>query len=130
MNIGVRLALVIGFIAACVVSLVIANRPPDGKPVEQTLPSPYLGVQDIEYFPPGPDFKLQREAAAMKAHKSDLDAADASGQRPAGQVLPSPYYIQDDIQYFPPGPEFKLQREAAAMKAHQDDLETQQTIRR
>jgi hypothetical protein len=33
----------------------------------QTLPSPYYQKDDIQYFPPGPEFKLSREAAAQKA---------------------------------------------------------------
>ena len=33
----------------------------------QTLPSPYYQLDDIQYFPPGPEFKLSREAAAQKA---------------------------------------------------------------
>ena len=40
----------------------------------QTLPSPYYIQDDIQYFPPGPEFKLQREAAAQKAYKADLEA--------------------------------------------------------
>jgi hypothetical protein len=40
----------------------------------QTLPSPWYIHDDIQYFPPGPEFKLSREAAAMKAYKADLDA--------------------------------------------------------
>ena len=40
----------------------------------QTLPSPWYLADDIQYFPPGPEFKLSREAAAMKAYKADLDA--------------------------------------------------------
>jgi hypothetical protein len=32
----------------------------------QTLPSPYYMTDDVQYFPPGPEFKLAREAAAMK----------------------------------------------------------------
>ena len=40
----------------------------------QTLPSPWYISDDIQYFPPGPEFKLSREAAAMKAYKADLDA--------------------------------------------------------
>jgi hypothetical protein len=35
----------------------------------QTLPSPYYQLDDIQYFPPGPEFKLSREAAAQKAFK-------------------------------------------------------------
>lgn len=41
----------------------------------QTLPSPWYIGDDIQYFPPGPEFKLSREAAAMKAYKADLQAA-------------------------------------------------------
>jgi hypothetical protein len=37
----------------------------------QTLPSPYYMKDDVQYFPPGPEFKLAREAAAMKAYNQD-----------------------------------------------------------
>ena len=37
----------------------------------QTLPSPYYMKDDVQYFPPGPEFKLAREAAAMKAYSQD-----------------------------------------------------------
>ncbi len=37
----------------------------------QTLPSPYYMDDDVQYFAPGPEFKLQREAAAMKAYKEE-----------------------------------------------------------
>ena len=40
----------------------------------QLLPSPWYHTDDIQYFPPGPEFKLSREAAAMKAYKADLEA--------------------------------------------------------
>ncbi len=33
----------------------------------QTLPSPWYQKDDIQYFPPGPEFKLSREAAAQQA---------------------------------------------------------------
>jgi len=32
----------------------------------QTLPSPYYMHDDVQYFAPGLDFKLAREAAALK----------------------------------------------------------------
>ncbi len=32
----------------------------------QTLPSPWYMTDDVQYFPPGPEFKLQREATALK----------------------------------------------------------------
>jgi hypothetical protein len=34
----------------------------------QSLPSPYYIYDDVQYFPPGPEFKLSREAAAQKAY--------------------------------------------------------------
>ena len=37
----------------------------------QTLPSPYYMQDDVQYFPPGPEFKLAREAAAMKTYGQD-----------------------------------------------------------
>lgn len=40
----------------------------------QTLPSPYYLQDDVQYFPPGPEFKLSREAAAMKAYQADLES--------------------------------------------------------
>jgi len=33
----------------------------------QTLPSPFYLQDDVQYFPPGPQFPLSREAAAQKA---------------------------------------------------------------
>ena len=32
----------------------------------QTLPSPYYDRDDVQFFPAGTEFKLSREAAAMK----------------------------------------------------------------
>ena len=40
----------------------------------QLLPSPWYLTDDIQYFPPGPEFKLSREAAAQKAYKADIEA--------------------------------------------------------
>jgi hypothetical protein len=37
----------------------------------QTLPSPYYMTDDVQYFPPGPEFKLSREAAAMRAAREE-----------------------------------------------------------
>jgi len=36
----------------------------------QTLPSSYFLNDDIQYFPKGPEFKLTREAAALKAARA------------------------------------------------------------
>ena len=43
----------------------------------QTLPSSWYLTDDIQYFAPGPEFKLSREAAAQKAFKADLEAQRA-----------------------------------------------------
>jgi hypothetical protein len=32
----------------------------------QTLPSPYYLTDDVQYYAPGPEFKLAREAAAIQ----------------------------------------------------------------
>jgi small-conductance mechanosensitive channel len=69
-----------------VIVLVVACGPAVAR--EQTLPSPYYIQEDIQYFPPGPDFKQQREAAAMQAHQADLEAKAAAGSQPA--LLPLP----------------------------------------
>jgi hypothetical protein len=37
----------------------------------QTLPSPYYLTDDVQYHPPGSEFKLAKEAAAMKAYNQD-----------------------------------------------------------
>lgn len=35
----------------------------------QTLPSPYYLDDDVQYYAPGPEFKLSREAAQLKADR-------------------------------------------------------------
>lgn len=37
----------------------------------QTLPSPYYLSDDVQYFPAGPEFKLTREANALKAYEAE-----------------------------------------------------------
>ena len=37
----------------------------------QTMPSPYYMHDDVQYFPPGPEFKLAREAAAMSEYAQE-----------------------------------------------------------
>lgn len=36
----------------------------------QTLPSPYHLTDDVQYYAPGPEFKLTNEAAAMAEQKA------------------------------------------------------------
>lgn len=38
----------------------------------QVLPSPFTNDDDVQYYPPGPEFKLSREAAAQKAYEAEL----------------------------------------------------------
>jgi len=37
----------------------------------QVLPSPYYMSDDVQYFQPGPEFKLAREAAALKTAREE-----------------------------------------------------------
>jgi hypothetical protein len=37
----------------------------------QTLPSPYHLTDDVQYYAPGPEFKLAREAAALAEQRAD-----------------------------------------------------------
>ena len=62
--------------ALCGVLLALAALSSTGCQITeggQTLPSPCYVSDDIQYFAPGPEFKLAREAAAMKAYKADLE---------------------------------------------------------
>ena len=36
----------------------------------QTLPSPYYLTDDVQYYAPGPEFKLAREAAALEEQRA------------------------------------------------------------
>jgi hypothetical protein len=46
----------------------------------QTLPSPYYMTDDVQYHPPGSEFKLSKEAAALKAYNED-QARQAANRR-------------------------------------------------
>ncbi|MEE2641376.1 MAG: hypothetical protein VX768_12170 [Planctomycetota bacterium] len=37
----------------------------------QLLPSPNYLTDDLQYFPPGPEFKLQNEANALEAYRAE-----------------------------------------------------------
>jgi hypothetical protein len=44
----------------------------------QTLPSPWYLTDDVQYYAPGPGFKLAREAAAMEEQAAaDISEADS-----------------------------------------------------
>lgn len=40
----------------------------------QVLPSPYYLQDDVQYFAPGPEFKLAREAAALEEAKAEIES--------------------------------------------------------
>ena len=44
----------------------------------QTLPSPYYLSDDVQYYAPGPEFKLAREAAAIQ---EQAEAVRSEAQR-------------------------------------------------
>jgi hypothetical protein len=46
----------------------------------QTLPSPYYLLDDVQYYPSGPEFKLPREASALQAAQAE-EAARKATQR-------------------------------------------------
>lgn len=58
-----------GLIAAIVVAACPALTGCTMDIAGQTLPSPYYLTDDVQYYAPGPEFKLANEAAAMKAQK-------------------------------------------------------------
>ncbi len=40
----------------------------------QTLPSPYYMSDDVQYYAPGPEFKLAREAAAQREARAEQNS--------------------------------------------------------
>lgn len=48
----------------------------------QTLPSPYWLTDDVQYFAPGPEFKLAKEAAAMQAAAAEAGPAGGAASAP------------------------------------------------
>ncbi len=54
----------------------------------QTLPSPYWHYDDVQYFPPGNEFKLANEAAAMK--EAQQEKVPPGGVQPAEIPAPAP----------------------------------------
>ncbi len=48
----------------------------------QTLPSPWYLTDDVQYYAPGPEFKLAREAAAMK---EQAEAVQSKAQEAPGR---------------------------------------------
>ncbi|NBT12630.1 MAG: hypothetical protein EBS56_03425 [Planctomycetia bacterium] len=65
---------ILGFAALGVVGLSLTGCQVDVG--GQTLPSAYYLQDDIQYFPAGPEFKLAKEAAALKAYKNEMAGCD------------------------------------------------------
>lgn len=58
-------------LAACLVlPAVLAATGCQSDYAGQTLPSPWYLTDDVQYYAPGPGFKLAREAAAMQEQKA------------------------------------------------------------
>ncbi len=53
----------------------------------QTLPSPYYTQDDVQYFPPGTEFYLANEAAALEAR---VQGAVGAEQAPGAEQVPPP----------------------------------------
>lgn len=53
----------------------------------QSLPSPWYLRDDVQYYAPGPEFKLAREAAAQKAFQEEQESAEGP---PPGGAAPAP----------------------------------------
>lgn len=62
-----RRVLWVSAMTLCVVSAAGCQSSING----QTLPSPYYLQDDVQYFPAGPEFKLPREAAALRAARAE-----------------------------------------------------------
>jgi hypothetical protein len=58
------------FAAVLVLPAVFAATGCQSDYAGQTLPSPYYLSDDVQYYAPGPGFKLAREAAAMQEQKA------------------------------------------------------------
>jgi len=57
--------------ACAIVAAVVSSTGCQTSINGQTLPSPYYLQDDVQYFPSGPEFKLPREAAALRAAKAE-----------------------------------------------------------
>jgi len=58
-------------IVGCVASSILSATGCQVALNGQTLPSPYYLQDDVQYAPSGPEFKLPREAAALRAAEAD-----------------------------------------------------------
>jgi hypothetical protein len=59
----------------------------------QTLPSAYYLLDDVQYFPMGPEFRLSRQVEALEAYKlrqQGLEQTDAAAEEDAPTPGPVP----------------------------------------
>jgi len=61
-------------LSCCLVGAILGSTGCQVSMNGQTLPSPYYLQDDVQYFPAGPEFKLPREAAALRAAKAEEKA--------------------------------------------------------
>ena len=61
-----RATTVYGFVAGLTLAACAALTGCQTDIVGQTLPSPWHLTDDVQYYAPGPEFKLSKEAAALK----------------------------------------------------------------
>lgn len=69
----------------CLIALSMLVLGSTGCQVEmggQMLPSPYYMMDDIQYYRPGPEFKLSNEAAYMQQMKAQERAQQGPAQQP------------------------------------------------
>ena len=58
------------WLATCLVLPAVLSTGCQSDYAGQTLPSAYYLTDDVQYYAPGPGFKLAREAAAMEEQKA------------------------------------------------------------
>jgi len=69
----------------------------------QTLPSPYWLVDDVQYFPAGPEFKLTNEANALKTYGGVQKARTAPGPLGPQDGAPRPGLVEPEVPAGAPG---------------------------
>ncbi len=81
-----------GYLRALAAGLLLATAGCQVEMGGQTLPSPYYMQDDVQYYAPGPEFRLAREAAALKAARGEALPPPGGGGQPAanGQMVPGP----------------------------------------
>ena len=76
----------------------------------QTLPSPYHLTDDVQYYAPGPEFKLANEAAALQEQRAqEISEPQAEGLMAPGPMRPASIpAVPPQAPVGPVGPEAPL----------------------